>query len=159
MDGEWWFERSTLVAADAQDVWSRVVSPEGINDEMWPWMSMSPARGAPEITIDTVRVGEPAGRAWLCLFGLVPFDYDDLTITELEAGRRFREESTMLSMRRWVHDRTVEPAPGGGTVVTDRVTMAPRPPLVAAGPVIKAVLAAFFRHRHHRLARHFSRTG
>lgn len=115
MGGEWRFERSTLVAADAQDVWCRVVSPEGINDEMRPWMSMSSPRGPREIT--------------------------------------------MLCMRRWVHDRTVERAPGGGTVVTDRVTMAPRPPLAVAGPVIKAGLAGFFRHRHRRLARHFSRTG
>jgi hypothetical protein len=157
-DREWRFVQSTVVAVDARTVWRRVVSQEGINDEMWPWMTMSPPRGAGEITVDSLRVGEPLGRAWLRLFGLVPFDYDALTITVLERGRRFREESTMLSLRRWVHDRTVEPEPGGGARVTDRVTLAPRAPLVPAGPLLRAVLAAFFRHRHRRLARHVARS-
>jgi hypothetical protein len=44
-------------------------------------------------------VGVAAHRARLRLFGVLPFDYDYLTIAELEPGRHFREESTMLSGR------------------------------------------------------------
>ena len=34
-------ERSSLISAPAADVWARVVTPEGINDEFWPWLTMS----------------------------------------------------------------------------------------------------------------------
>jgi hypothetical protein len=148
----WSFELSSLVPADADAVWRRVVSSEGINDEMWPWMSMS----LPDFrTLDAVPVNEPLGRARLRLFGLVPFDHDDLVLTELQPGRRFLEDSTMASMRRWVHERTVEPGPEGATTITDRVTFVPRAPLLWAGPVLRPALAAFFAHRQRRLVRHF----
>lgn len=61
---------------------------------------MSIPRGAGDLTIDALDVGRPIGRSWLRLFGVLPFDYDDLCLAELEPGRRFREESTMASMRR-----------------------------------------------------------
>ena len=154
---EWSFERASVVPAAAEDVWRRVVSPAGINDEMLPWMRMTVPRGAGDVTIDAGQLGEPVGRAWLLLFGVLPFDYDRLTITELEPGRRFREQSTMLSMRTWGHERTLTPAAGGGTLVTDRITLGPRAPLVRAGGLLRSVLGAFFDHRHRRLVRHFAR--
>ncbi|WP_433786158.1 hypothetical protein ACQPX6_05950 [Actinomycetospora sp. CA-101289] len=154
MRGRWSFERSSVVAAPPDVVWRRVVTPAGIDDEMRPWMSMTLPRA--DLAVDTVCVGEPVGRAWLRLFGVVPFDYDDLVVTELEPGRRFLEESSMASMRRWVHERTVEAAPRG-TAVTDRVALTPRAPLVVLGPLLRRVVSAFFAHRHRRLQRHFGR--
>ena len=154
-DGTVIIERSSVVGAPIGQVWARVVDPEGINDEMRPWMTMSIPRGQESISIDSVAVGEPLGRAWLRLFGLVPFDYDDLTIAELEPGLRFHEKSTMLSMRRWEHERTLRPFDDGSTGVHDRITFEPRLPLVPLTPVLARVLGAFFGHRHRRLARHF----
>ena len=75
-------ERQSVVDAPAEQVWARVVTPEGINDEVRPWMTMSMPRGARGLTVDNVPVGTPIGRAWLRLFGVVPFDYDRLTIAE-----------------------------------------------------------------------------
>jgi ligand-binding SRPBCC domain-containing protein len=150
--GTWSVERSSVVGAAPDVVWRRVVSPAGINAEMRPWMTMTMPRD--DLAVDTVRLGEPVGRAWLRLFGVVPFDFDDLVVTELEPGRRFLEESSMGSMRRWVHERTVEAA-AHGTAVTDRVTFAPRAPLVVLGPLLQRVVGAFFAHRHRRLRRHF----
>jgi hypothetical protein len=147
---EWRFERTSHLPADAGTVWRRVVSPAGIDDELRPWLTMSLPRDA---DIDAVALGEPLGRVWLRLGGLVPVEYDDLVITELDPGRRFLEESSMAAMRRWVHERTVEPAPDGGARVTDRITYAPRVPVL--GPALRPVLVAFFAHRHRRLARHF----
>lgn len=145
--------RSSVINAARTDVWARVVTPAGINDEMRPWMTMSMPRGSGELTVETVPIGEPIGKAWLRLFGVVPFDYDALTIAELDPGTRFHEKSTMLSMRRWEHERTLTAVTAGTTRVDDRLTFEPRVALL--GPLMRRVVAAFFAHRHRRLARHF----
>ena len=38
------------------------------------------------------------------LLRVLPVEYDDLTIAELEPGRRFLERSTMMTLRRWMPD-------------------------------------------------------
>jgi ligand-binding SRPBCC domain-containing protein len=148
-------ERRSHIDASAARVWARVITPEGINDELRPWMTMSLPRRTGPLTIDTIPVGTPIGRSWLRLFGVVPFDYDHLMIAELEPGRRFLEESTMLSMSLWRHERTVTPDDDGADV-HDRITFRLRPPLRLAAPVVAAGIGALFTHRHRRLARHFS---
>jgi ligand-binding SRPBCC domain-containing protein len=148
-------ERRSVVDAPADQVWERVITPEGINDEVRPWMTMSMPRGAESLTVDNVPVGVPIGRAWLRLFGVVPFDYDHLMIAELEPGRGFDEQSTMMSMRKWRHQRTVTPDSDAKTVVHDRITFELRVPLRPATPLVAAGLRALFGHRHRRLQRHF----
>jgi ligand-binding SRPBCC domain-containing protein len=148
-------ENSVEVRADTQVVWDRVVSSDGINYEMRPWMTMTMPRAAAGLTVETLPLGRPVGRAWLRLFGLVPFDFDHLTIVELEAGRRFLERSTMLSMRRWEHERTLTPVEGG-TRVRDRVIMQPRVPIPGLAGFLARVVDAFFKHRHRRLRTYFA---
>lgn len=127
------------------------MTPAGINHEMRPWLTMVLPGG--DASLDSVEPGRPWGRAWLRLFGVLPIDYDRLTIVELEPGRRFREESTMLSMRVWIHERTLTSDPSdGGTVVIDHVEFEPRWWLTWAGPLLHRLVTAFFAHRHRRLA-------
>jgi ligand-binding SRPBCC domain-containing protein len=149
-------ERQSVVDAPAEQVWARVVTPEGINDEVRPWMTMSMPRGAESLSVDNVPVGVPIGRAWLRLFGVLPFDYDKLTIAELKPGRSFDEQSTMMSMRTWRHQRSVTPDGDAKAVVRDRITFQLRAPLRPATPIVAAGLRALFGHRHRRLQRHFS---
>ena len=149
-------ERQSIVDAPVERVWARVVTPEGINDELRPWMTMSMPRGAESLNVDNVPVGEPIGRAWIRLFGVLPIDYDHLTIAELQPGRSFDEQSTMLSMRVWRHERTLTPDGDGKTVVRDRITFELRAPLRLATPVMAAGLRALFGYRHRRLQRHFA---
>lgn len=143
------------VPAEVQVVWDRIVSPEGINYEMRPWMTMTMPRAAKGLTVETVPLGRPVGRAWLRLFGVVPFDFDHLTIVEREVGRRFLERSTMLSMRRWEHERTLTPFEGG-TRVRDRVTLHPRVPVPGLAGLLARVVDAFFKHRHRKLQAYFA---
>jgi hypothetical protein len=135
---------------------ARVVTPVGINDELRPWMTMSMPRGAESLTVDNVPIGTPVGRCWLRLFGVLPFDYDQLTIAELWPHQGFDEESTMMSMRLWRHERRVEPESGGKTVVRDRITFELRLPLRPITPVVAAGNRALYGHRHRRLERHFA---
>ena len=87
---------------------------------------------------------------------MLPFDYDRLTIAELDPGRSFDEQSTMMSMRQWRHQRSVTPDGDAKTVVRDRITFQLRAPLRPATPIVAAGLRALFSHRHRRLQRHFA---
>ena len=126
--------------------------PEGINDEMRPYLRMTLPRGVERIDPESVEIGTPIGRSWILLFGLLPFDYDEVCLARLEPGRGFLERSKMLSQRVWEHERTIEPS-AGGCLITDRVSWQPR--LGLPGRPLRPVIAWFFGHRHKRLRRHF----
>jgi ligand-binding SRPBCC domain-containing protein len=147
------FEVSSLVPASPESVWERIITPEGINHELRPWMRMTVPSGVERLDPESIDLGTPIGRSWVLLFGVLPFEYDDITIVELEPGRRFLERSPMLSQRTWQHERTIEPAEGGSRV-TDRIRMEPRLGLPAAP--MRPVFRAVFRHRHRRLRAWFA---
>jgi hypothetical protein len=82
--------RHSIVDAPIEQVWARVVTPEGINDELRPWMTMSMPRGAEDLTVDNVPIGTPISWAWVRLFGVLPVVYDRFCIAELEPGDSMR---------------------------------------------------------------------
>jgi ligand-binding SRPBCC domain-containing protein len=147
---------TTRVAAPADVVWQRVTSPEGINHELRPWLRMTMPRSMHGKTIADVEPGK-LGRSWLLLGGVIPVDYDDLGLAEVGPGYRFLERSTMASMRRWEHERSVEPAGENDCEVSDRVAFELRRPLGAIGlsRPVAATLKRFFERRHQRLAAYF----
>jgi ligand-binding SRPBCC domain-containing protein len=152
-------EVSTTLPAPAAEVWARAASEEGINDELRPVLRMTmspPLRGK---TIEDVPTGERLGRSWILLGGVLPVDYDDLCLVEVEPGRRFQERSSMAALRIWTHERVVEPAGDGGCTVTDRLGWEPRAALAwvpGADRIIARIVGALFRHRHRRLARYWA---
>lgn len=146
------FTATTVVRAPRGEVWARVTTPVGINDEMMPVMSMTMPAAHRGQELSSVPVGVPLGRAWIRLLGVLPVDFDALTVAEVETGSHFRERSWMLSMRRWEHDRVLTDVPGG-TRVTDHVGFEPRLPVVHL--LLARVLPVFFAHRHRRLRRYF----
>jgi ligand-binding SRPBCC domain-containing protein len=148
-------EVSTVVPAPQAAVWDRIASMAGVNHELGPLISMTAPDGIDQIAMDEV----PLGRVWFrsrVSFLRIPVDYDDLTIMELEPGRRFLERSKMRSMRVWQHERILEPA-GEHTRVTDRLTLTPRP--LVSRRLARLVVGVIFRHRHRRLTRWFSDSG
>jgi ligand-binding SRPBCC domain-containing protein len=143
---------ASSLAAPAEAVWSRVVTLEGINHELAPWMRMTAPDGI-ELSPAAAPLGERWFRSWILLFGVLPIDYDDLCLERLEPPRGFLERSRMLSALLWEHERTLAPLDAGGTRLTDRVRFSPRvPPL---GGLHRLVTAATFRHRHRRLRSFF----
>jgi hypothetical protein len=144
---------SSRLDASPAAVWDRIVTPEGINDEMRPFLRMTIPRGFERLDPASIELGRPIGRSWILLFGLLPIDYDDITLVRLEVGRGFLERSTMLSQRRWEHERTIEPAGDRGCLITDRVRWEPR--LGLPGRLLRPLFGWFFRHRHRRLRRRF----
>lgn len=145
----------SVLDASAENVWARVSTARGINDELSPFLRMTAPRELREGGLARVRVGERVCRSWVLLFGLLPVDYDDITLERLDPPRGFLERSTMLTQREWQHERTIEPAEdrAEGCVLTDRVSYDPRLPIPDA--VLRRLYAAIFRHRHRRLRRRF----
>jgi ligand-binding SRPBCC domain-containing protein len=144
---------SSRLDARPDRVWDRIITAAGINYELRPYLRMTLPRGVDSLDPAKVELGERIGRSWILLFGLIPFDYDDITLVRLEEGRGFLERSPMLSQRIWEHERTLEPAAEGGCLITDRVRWVPR--LGLPGSPLRPVIRWTFRHRHRRLRRHF----
>jgi hypothetical protein len=138
------------LAASAEAVWARAIDPAGINYELGPLMRMTVPRGAEDFGLDDPEPGH-IGRSWVLLFGFLPFDYDDITVVRVEPGRGFLERSSMLSMRLWEHERTLEPLGEGRCRITDRVAWESRLPL--PGSWFRPLVSAIFNHRHRRLQR------
>ncbi|HET7296866.1 MAG TPA: hypothetical protein VFI66_06965 [Gemmatimonadales bacterium] len=147
---------SSELAAPVAEVWAHVASLEGVNHELGPWFRMTAPAGT-ELSPATVPLGQQWFRSWLLLLGVLPVDYDALCIERIEAERGFLERSSMLSARVWEHERTLEPLPGGGTRVSDRVEFVPRIRLTVR--LHRAVIRALFAHRHRRLRARFGAAG
>ncbi len=148
------FRIASSLRAEPAAVWERATSPEGINAELGPVLRMTVPRGVESLDLRTLEPGR-LGRSWVLLFGLIPFDYDDISLVRIEPERGFLERSRMLSQRLWEHERTFE-KDGEGTVIEDRLAWEPRVPL--PGRLLRPLIAAFFRHRHRQLQRHFGGT-
>src|SRR5260370_4580315 len=98
--------------ADLAQVWAGITTVDGINDELRPLLRMTAPARLRERGLRDVVVGKRICRSWVLLFGVLPVDYDDITLERLDPPRGFLERSTMLSQRRGAHERTLEPAPG-----------------------------------------------
>ena len=144
----------TEVPASVEDVWSWSTSIRGIKLEMWPILKITFPKGMTGIDKDTT-LKAPLCRCQFLLLGLVPIDMSKLTFVEFVPGHRFVEQSPLLSMRSWRHERIVTPSAAGtpGTVVTDNLEFSPR----FGAPVVRFFIKKFFEHRHAVLARTFAR--
>jgi hypothetical protein len=135
-------------------MWRRATELEGVNYELGPIFRMTVPRGMRGATIADLEPGVPVGRSWLLLGGVLPVDYDDLCLAEIEPPRRFLERSQMATMAIWEHERTIEPLGPEACLVTDRLGFALRrlPGAVpGAGGLARRTVGALFRHRHKRL--------
>jgi ligand-binding SRPBCC domain-containing protein len=148
-------EQTSLIARPAHVVWDRAITEEGINDELAPILRMTMPDGLRDRTVETVEVGVPLGRSWILLGRVLPVDYDDLQLAELEPGRRFLERSRTLTFSVWQHERIVEPE-GEGCRVTDRLGFELKRGVAwipGFARVAGAVVGFLFRHRHRRIQR------
>lgn len=148
----WTFTEASQLAAPRAVVWERVATMAGVNDELAPLARMTHPPEAASQSLADVPLGRPAFRSWVLLLGVLPVEYDDLTLVQVEPGRGFREESPLLTQRLWIHERWIDDV-AGGCRLTDRLTFEPRLPLL--GPLQRLLFQFFFRHRHRRLRRRF----
>lgn len=142
---------SSDLAAAPEVVWRHAMSPAGVNRELAPLLRMTFPAGVDDLTAGW-QPGRRLFRSWILLGGVLPVEYDDLALAELEPGHRFLERSSLLSQRVWEHERLVEPN-GSGCRLTDRLRFEPR--LHWLAPAYARVFRLVFRWRHRNLRRLF----
>jgi ligand-binding SRPBCC domain-containing protein len=147
------FTIATALQASQELVWEHASSFAGVNRELWPLARMTYPAAMKRLTPETVPLGRVAFRSWILLLGIVPVDFDDITLMELEPGRGFYEVSRLLTMREWRHRRTLT-ATADGCIVRDEIAFEPR--WRWTGAVLAWVYRLAFRLRHRNLRRLFS---
>jgi len=138
------------IPRSADELWRWSTSARGVQTEMAPLLKMTFPEGMRRIPQDQGSLGKPLGNCRFLLFGLVPIDLSRLTFVEMEPGRRFVEQSPLLSMKLWRHERVIE-ACGDGARVVDTLEFTPR---MASG-IVAWFVSRFFAHRHAVLRRQF----
>jgi hypothetical protein len=140
---------TTQVPVSTQEAWAWSTSLQSVRAEMRPLLKLVFPKGMTDIGANTM-LGKSLGRCQFLLFGLFPVDMSKLTFTEIVPGHRFVEQSQLLSMHAWRHERVITPAADGrGALITDHLSFAPR----FATPVVRAMVKLLFAHRHKMLAR------
>ncbi|HEV2980645.1 MAG TPA: hypothetical protein VGX51_04380 [Solirubrobacteraceae bacterium] len=142
----------SLLLAPRDAVWARVSTAAGINDELWPLFRMTAPARLRHDGLGAVEVGRRVCRSFVLLGGVLPIDWDDITLVALDPPAGFRERSSMLSQRVWEHERTLEQT-SHGCVLTDRIGYVPR--IAVPDAPLRALFSRVFRHRHRRLQRRF----
>jgi ligand-binding SRPBCC domain-containing protein len=136
------------LSASSERVWEWMMSVRGVQTELWPILKMTAPSSITSLSDVSVKLGTPVFRSYVFLFGVVPIDRSDLTLLRLDAGSGFVEESPMLSMKLWRHERRIS-SRDGKTVLSDTLTFEPR----FAGPFVEWLIRKTFEHRHRVLRR------
>ena len=148
------FEISSTLPVEAEALWAHCSSMKGVSRELWPLLRMTYPKGADSLVPDPLVPGRALFRSYLLFFGAIPVDRSDLTLVEVEPGRRFLERSPMATQREWTHERLLDPVPEG-TRITDRLDWEGKLPGMTAMYALS--VPVLFKWRHWRLKRIFAR--
>ena len=137
--------------APRERVWQWLPSVDGISTEMWPIFRMTAPKNISSLSDLVIEPGVRMFRSYVFLFGLLPIDYSDMTLLELDVGQGFIEQSPMGSMKLWRHERRIMPCPWDSEAVllVDQLTFRPR----MAKRFVKWFISRVFAHRHQVLRR------
>lgn len=145
------FEVASVLPVQPSRLWPELLDARRVNAELAPWLRMT----FPQRLTENIAAGWQPGvrqhRSWILLFGLLPVEYDDLTFESVDPPRGFRERSTLLSQRRWCHERTLTGVPEG-CLLLDRLSLDSR--LRCLEPLSAWIFERVFRWRHRRLRRY-----
>ncbi len=112
------------LGAPREWIWEWITSLRGVSAELSPLLRMTAPKGVRGITDVEFKPGVRLFRSRIYLFGILPIDRSDLTLLELDPGRGFLEQSPMLSMRLWRHERRILDCPDDSTasLLIDRLS-------------------------------------
>lgn len=136
---------STL-SCSPETAWSWITSVQGISKELRPYLRMTTPHDVRRLSDIQFVAGQRLFRSYVLLFGILPIDFSDLTLIELNPMKSFKEESPMGSMRFWRHERSIVHSPGPLQKITikDQLTFVPR----FAPKIVAWFIHQIFTHRH-----------
>jgi ligand-binding SRPBCC domain-containing protein len=138
------------VPSTPAELWDWSTSVHGISTEMGPILTMHfPGNGIP-VPQDHGGLNRVLGKCTFRLFGILPIDVSRLTFVDVDPGRSYVEQSQLMSMKHWRHERIIVPG-SDGTRVIDKLEFTPRLPAVLA----KWFISQVWKHRHAVLRREF----
>lgn len=140
------------ISASVTDVWEKVNTLRGVNDELAPLLRMTAPKDIYDLPFHQMPAEKPIVASCLLLFGIFPFDLHQLQFDEVWQGG-FRENSKSVIHRIWRHHRVISPTNRGCTV-TDSVEFEPRLPMF--GYFIAHVVRFVFQNRHQYLRHCFA---
>lgn len=140
------------LSAPLADVWHKVSTMEGVNDELTPFIRMTSPNSMRRLPFTQAPLKQPLFASWLLLFGVLPFDRHQLRLDEVWEGG-FRENSSSLIHRVWRHERIIT-ANGNESMLTDTLDFEPR--ISVFGYILLPIVRFVFQHRHRRLKRFFA---
>jgi ligand-binding SRPBCC domain-containing protein len=132
--------------APTELVWEWITSVKGISAEMWPFFRMTTPKGIRSLSDLQIKPGVRMFRSYVFLFGVLPIDYSDMTLVELDSGSGFVEQSPMGSMKSWRHERRIVPclSDPSAVLLVDQLTFRPR----IAKRLVEWFIRHVFTHRH-----------
>ena len=150
------FRFESKLRASTERVREWITSVKGISAEMWPYFRMTVPKGIVSLNDVDIKFGVRMFRSYVFLFGVLPIDYSDMTLVELNVGEGFIEQSPMGSMELWRHERRIVPCPSdpNAVLLVDQLTFQPRMAKRLVGWFIRRV----FVHRHKVLKVNFGNT-
>lgn len=101
------FKRSSLLQTSPERLWQHAGSMTGVNRELFPMAQMTVPGEFKDLHLSQATTGRPLFRSWILFLGLIPIDYDEITIVEIFPGGGFQERSKMATNRIWAHKRTI----------------------------------------------------
>jgi len=147
------FSISSHLGCTASELWGHAITPQGINRELFPLLKMtSPKSYQNRSGMTGVPLNQKLFRSWILLFGVIPVEYDDITVVEMIPEQKFVEVSTMCTQKVWRHERRFTQV-SEVCEVTDQVTFEPK--LKLFGPVQLMIFRLVFQLRHKNLKRIF----
>lgn len=142
---------SSRVPLPRDELWARIGSLDGANEEMAPWLAL---RTSGPLRLDDAEAGVPLACR---LRGPleVPLGSYPLCFVRAPDASGFLEQTRAVLLDPWQHERTLSASDAGATVLTDSLSwrlvgVGQRPRAEAA---VAAITRAFFEHRHRRLWR------
>jgi ligand-binding SRPBCC domain-containing protein len=143
------FDIASRLDASTEEVWERISTPTGINDELWPIRMSFPSDA---ISLNDVERGAEQFQSMVTLGGILPIDRHTFGLEAIRPGRFFHEVSTSWLMKRWVHIRRVEESESGA-ILRDHIEGTTRIPRL--GTILAPIYRSIFARRHRRLRRRF----
>lgn len=141
------FELEVSLPVDANALSEALLTMNGVNFELGPWLRMSAPAEWGTKPIYEWPTQAPIFTSRIFFLGFIPIDLHRFRFISVGTSG-FEESSSALLNRVWAHQRSIQPYAEGSKVI-DQVSYEPKSKLL--GRILKPIYRATFAHRHKRL--------